>query len=111
MKVLVSNNNPSSLLLLLEPDSYGFIAATRRREPVLLTAASCGYFHSANLLLNAWANPNIPGNDGRTALHLAVRARSPVTVSLLITKRMCMLETVTAKCRYMSRPSMKRSPS
>ncbi len=40
-----------------EPDSYGFIAATRRREPVLLTAASCGYFHSVSLLLECLGEP------------------------------------------------------
>ena len=57
----IQSQNHDAVLDILEPaqepDSYGFIAATRRREPVLLTAASCGYFHSVSLLLECLGEP------------------------------------------------------
>ena len=67
-----------------EPNCYGFVQSTRRLEPVLLIAAGQGYFYSTHLLLEAWADPNLAGNDRRTALHLAVCARSPTTVETLL---------------------------
>ena len=70
-----------------EPDCMGLIDRTRRLEPVLVTAASAGFFYSAFLLLNAWADPNIAGNDRRTSLHFAVLTHSPMTVQVLLAGR------------------------
>ena len=67
-----------------EPNCYGFAQSTQRLEAVLLFAAGKGYFYSTHLLLEAWADPNSAGNDRRTALHLAVCARSPTTVETLL---------------------------
>ena len=62
-----------------EPNCYGFAQSTQRLEAVLLFAAGKCYFCSTHLLLEAWADPN-----RRTALHLAVCARSPTTVETLL---------------------------
>eukprot|EP00434_Breviolum_minutum_P014051 symbB.v1.2.012392.t1/scaffold857.1/size218589/7 len=67
-----------------EPNCYGFAQSTQRLEAVLLFAAGIGYFYSTHLLLEAWADPNSAGNDRRTALRLAVCARSPTTVETLL---------------------------
>lgn len=65
----------------------GLIDRTRRLELVLVTAASAGFLYSAFLLLNAWADPNIAGNDRRTSLHFAVLTHSPMTVQVLLAGR------------------------
>ena len=64
-----------------EPD-YPCVRRWRAELP-LHTAASRGFFYSVHLLLTGFADPNIAGNDGRTAMHLAALANSPMTVLVL----------------------------
>jgi hypothetical protein len=67
-----------------EPDCWFKGRDTGRMEPALLVAAGARFFYSVHLLLNAFANPESTGVDGRTAMHIAVLANSPVTLQVLI---------------------------
>lgn len=68
-----------------EPDCWCVVQRTARMEPLLLTAVGAGFFYSVHLLLNALANPDaVEERSGRSALHEAVLADSPVSLHLLI---------------------------
>ena len=82
-----SQNHPKIIAALeagQDPGCWCLVQNTGRNEPVLLAAAAAGYCHSVHLLLNAFADPNSMGHDGRSAAHVAVLANSPLTMHLLI---------------------------
>ena len=87
LSTAVRQQDHDTLIAILEkgqePNCWRYSSITRRSEPPLLTAAGQGFFYSTYLLINAFADPNIPAN-GRTALHLAVLARSPTTLQVLL---------------------------
>jgi len=70
-----------------DPDCSGVVHHTRRKERVLLTAASAGFFYSVHLLLSALADPSTVGHDSRSALHIAVLKDSPMTLRLLLNSK------------------------
>ena len=88
LSTAIQNQDHEKIIKILEagqnPDCLGEVEGRRRVEPVLLTAAAAGFFYSVHLLLNGFADPNIAGNDRRTALHLAAMVRSPMTAQILL---------------------------
>ena len=65
----------------------------------------CWFLTKANTHTLTRHNVTLNRYRSRSYLNLCV-----CVCALMITKRMCMLETVTVKCHYISRPSMKRPP-
>lgn len=55
-----------------DPNGWFWDAADKRFRPFLLCAITSRATASASLLLDAFANPNVPTADRRSALHLAV---------------------------------------
>lgn len=47
-------------------------------------AISFGYYEVSKVLLESGANPDIPGNENRTALHEAVKLNNSEEVKLLL---------------------------
>ena len=84
----IQSRNHSKAIAALEagqdPDCLCLVQNTGRNEPVILTAAAGGFFYPVYLLLNAFADPNRMGHDGRSAMHVAVLANSPLTAHVLI---------------------------
>lgn len=71
LSTAIQNQDHSKIIKILEagqnPDCLGEVQGRRRMEPVFLKAAAAGFFYSVHLLLNGFADPNIAGNDRRTA--------------------------------------------
>ena len=70
-----------------EPNCSGIVRRTGRQEAVLLTAVGAGLFYCVHLLLSAFADPRVVGNDSRSALHLATLKNTPTTLQLLLDSR------------------------
>lgn len=67
-----------------DPNGWFWDAADNRFRPFLLCAITSRATASVSLLLNAFANPNVPTANRRSALHLAVLlGQEGMTLALL----------------------------